>query len=145
MRFMLIAKATKESEAGLPPDPRLVKALAKLSHEMAEAGVLVGSGGLAPSSMGARLRLSGGEVTVTDGPFAETKEIIGGFGIVEVESKEQAIELFRRLWQVHADIMGPSYEGEGEVRQLFDDRRSGEAAASRQGRQAGGTHAAVQS
>ena len=126
MRFMLITKATKESESGLPPDPRLVKALAKLSQEMAEAGVLVGSGGLAPSSMGARLRLSGGQVTVTDGPSAETKEIIGGFGIVEVESKEQAIELFRQLWQVHADIMGPSYEGEGEVRQLFDDRRSGE-------------------
>jgi hypothetical protein len=93
--------------------------------------------------MGARLRLSGGQVTVTDGPFAETKEIIGGFGIVEVDSKEQAIELFRRLWQVHADIMGPSYEGEGEVRQLFDDGRSGEAAASRQRQQAGGAPAAA--
>jgi len=120
MKFMLIAKATKDSEAGVPPDPRLMAAIGKLSEEMAKAGVLVATGGLAPSSMSSRVRLSGGKITVTDGPFAEAKEIIGGYAIVQVRSKDEAIELARRFWQVHADILGPTYVGDGEVRPLFD-------------------------
>jgi hypothetical protein len=120
MKFMLIAYATKDSEAGAPPDPRLMAAIGKLTEDMAKAGVLVGGGGLAPSSTGARCRLAGGKVTVTDGPFAEAKEIIGGYAIVEVKSKAEAVELARRFWQIHADVLGPSYVGGGEIRQLFD-------------------------
>jgi hypothetical protein len=119
MKFMLIANATKESEAGAPPDPRLMAAIAGFSEEMARTGVLVSTGGLAPSSLGAKVRLSGGKVTVTDGPFAETKEIIGGYAVVEVQSKKEAIEVARRFWQLHADVLGPAYEGAGEIRQLF--------------------------
>jgi hypothetical protein len=120
MKFMLIAYATKNSEAGVPPPPELMAAIGKLTEDMAKAGVLVGSGGLKPSSTGARFRLSGGKVTVTDGPFTETKEIIGGYAIVDVKSKEEAIDGARRFWQIHADILGPSYEGAGEVRAMYD-------------------------
>ena len=119
MRFMLIAYATKESEAGALPDPRMMAAIGKLSEDMARAGVLVGMGGLAPSSMGARVRLAGGKVTVTDGPFTEAKELIGGYAIVEVKSKAEAIELARRFWELHAEVFGPSYVGGGEIRQMF--------------------------
>jgi hypothetical protein len=119
MRFMLIAHANKDSEAGVPPNPKLMAAIGKLAEDMAKAGVLVGMGGLAPTATGARLRLSGGKVTVTDGPFTETKEIIGGYAIVQVNSKEEAIALARRFWEIHAEVLGPSYEGSGEVRQLF--------------------------
>jgi len=120
MRFMLIANGTKESEAGIPPKPELMAAIGKLSEEMMKAGVLVGMGGLLPTSMGARVRLAGGKVTVTDGPFAEAKEIIGGYAIVQVSSKKEAIELARRFWQAHADALGPSYEGAGEIRQMAE-------------------------
>jgi hypothetical protein len=127
MRFMLIAKATKDSEAGLPPDPRLIAAIGKLSEDMAKAGVLVDAGGLYPSATGARIRLSGGKVTVTDGPFAEARELIGGYAIVETKSKTEAIELSERFWKLHADVMGPNYEGEGEIRQLHDPADSARA------------------
>ncbi len=120
MKFMLIAKATRESEAGLPPDPRLMAAIGNLTQEMAKSGVLVGGGGLAPSSSGARVRVANGKVSVTDGPFPEAKELIGGYAIVDVKSKHEAIELSNRFWQLHAEILGPSYIGEGEIRQLFE-------------------------
>jgi hypothetical protein len=119
MKFMLIANATKDSEAGAPPDPRLMADIAELSDEMAKAGVLTSTGGLAPSSMGAKVRLSRGKVVVTDGPFAESKEVIGGYAIIDVGSKEEAIAFAKRFWQLHADVMGPSYEGGGEIRHLF--------------------------
>ena len=116
MKFMLIAKATKDSEAGIPPDPRMMAAIGKLSEEMARAGVLVDMGGLMPTSQGARVRLAGGKVTVTDGPFSEAKEVIGGYAIVQVKSKEEAVALARRFWEIHAEILGPSYVGGGDVR-----------------------------
>jgi hypothetical protein len=119
MRFMLIAKATKDSEAGLPRTQDSSQR-SKLSEDMAKAGVLVDAGGLYPSATGARIRLSGGKVTVTDGPFAEARELIGGYAIVETKSKTEAIELSERFWKLHADVMGPNYEGEGEIRQLHD-------------------------
>src|SRR5262245_4187402 len=125
MKFMMIAYATKESEAGVPPDPRLIAAIGKLSEDMAKAGVLVGTGGLAPSSMGSRVRLSGGKVTITDGPFTESKEIVGGYAIVNVKSKDVAMELCKRFWQIHSDILGPSYVGAGEVRPMFDPEDCG--------------------
>jgi hypothetical protein len=119
MRFMLNAFANKNTEEGVPSDPKLGVAIGKLAEELSKAGVLLAMGGLAPSSKGARIRLSEGEVTVTDGPFAETKEIIGGAWIVRVNSKEEAIELAKRIWTIFAEVFGPSYVGEGEVREMF--------------------------
>lgn len=120
MKYMLIAHATKDSEAGRPPDPRLMAAIGELGADMARKGILVSMGGLAPSAMGARCRLAGGKVTITDGPFTEAKEIVGGYAIVEVKSKEEAVELSRRFWQIHADVLGPGYVGGGEIRLLFE-------------------------
>jgi hypothetical protein len=119
MKFMLISYATKDWEAGLPPDPRLLATIPRLSETMPKGGSLVGTGGLAPSAMGAKVRVSGGKVVVTDGPFSETKEIVGGYAIVDVRSKEDAIAIAREFWQLHVDVLGPSYEGAGEIRQMF--------------------------
>jgi hypothetical protein len=120
MRFMMMIKADASYEAGRTPDPALRAAVGKLSEEMTRAGVLVQSGGLLPSSKGARVRVSGGKMTVTDGPFAETKELIGGFAILEAASKEEAIRLGKEFMQLHVDVLGQSYEGTLEVRQMFD-------------------------
>jgi hypothetical protein len=117
---MMMVKADPNYEAGRPPDPALLAAVGKLSEEMANAGVLIQSGGLLPSSTGARVRVSGGKMTVTDGPFAETKELIGGFAILEAASKEDAIRLGRQFMQLHADVLGQSYEGTLEIRPMFD-------------------------
>lgn len=120
MRFMLMTSANKNSEAGVPPSPDLMAGIGKLTEEMTKTGVLIETGGLMPSSKGARLQLSGGKISLTDGPFAEAKELIGGYAIVEVKSKEEAIELGRRFLQIHADILGPSYETDSQIRQMFD-------------------------
>ena len=120
MRFMMIVKADPSYEAGRPPNPALLAAVGKLSEEMTKRGVLLQSGGLLPSSKGVRVRVSGGKMTVTDGPFAETKELIGGFAILEAASKEEAIRLGKEFMQVHVDVLGQSYEGTLEVRPMFD-------------------------
>ena len=88
---------------------------------MVKAGVLLETGGLLPSSKGARVRVSGGKLTVTDGPFAETKELVGGYAIVRANSRDEAVELGKQFMAIHARVLGPSYNGECEVRQLFDD------------------------
>jgi len=119
MKFMLITKATKDSEAGRPPDPRLMAAIGKLAEEMAIAGVLVDAAGLAPTSQGTRLRFSGGRLTQSEGPFANPNELMGGYAIVQVTSKGEAIEWSRRFLNAHADVLGPSYSGESEIRELF--------------------------
>ena len=123
-RYMLIAMA-ENSEAGCTPTPELMAAIGKLSEDMTRSGTLLEMGGLAPQSKGARLQLSGGKVTVTDGPFTEAKEVIGGYAIVQVESKAEAIELSRRFLQLHADILGPGYRAVSEVRQFFDPSEIG--------------------
>jgi hypothetical protein len=120
MRFMMIVKADPSFEAGRPPNPALLAAVGKLSEEMTKDGVLLQSGGLQPSSKGARVRVSGGKMTVTDGPFAETKELVGGFAILEAASKEEAIRLGKEFMQLHVDVLGQSYEGTLEVRPMFD-------------------------
>jgi len=120
MRFMLMTKANQNSEAGVPPTPELIAAIGKLAQEMTQAGKLVETGGLLPSSCGARVTLSGGKMSVTDGPFAEAKELIGGFAIVNVESKQEAIDLTKRFLQIHADVLGTNYEAESEVRQMHE-------------------------
>lgn len=124
MRFMLIARATKNSEAGIPPSPELMSAIGKFSEDMAKTGVLVDTGGLMPSSMGALVQLSNGNITVTDGPFAETKELIAGYAIVQVTSKEEAVEIGKRFMKIHADVLGPSYSADSEIRQLFEQPES---------------------
>lgn len=120
MRFMMMIKADKDYEAGIPPSKELMAAIGKLTEEMMRAGVVVETGGLLPSSMGARIQIARGKLTVTDGPFGETKELIGGYAILQAGSKEEAIELGKRFMKVHSDILGLSYEGELEIRQLFD-------------------------
>ncbi len=122
MRFMMLVKATRDSEAGAPPNPELMAAIGRLTEEQLASGKLlamVDSGGLLPSAMGARVRLAGGRVTAVDGPFTETKELVGGYAIMEVASREDAVELGRQFMQVHAEVMGPEYEGELEIRPLF--------------------------
>jgi hypothetical protein len=120
MRFMMLVKATKDSEAGAPPKPELMAAIAKLSEEASARGVMVTAGGLLPSAQGVRICVTGGKTVVIDGPFAETKELVGGYAIFDLESKEEAVDSGRKFMQLHADILGPSYEGELEIRPMFD-------------------------
>jgi len=121
MRFMMIVKADRDYEAGMPPSPELMAAIGKLSEDNAKAGILLDAGGLLPSSHGARISVgSGKKLTVLDGPFAETKEIVGGYAILKANSREEAIELGKQFMKLHADVLGPSYEGELEVRPMQD-------------------------
>ena len=115
MRFMMIVKHAEKQ--GLPPKA-LMDAIEKLAEEETKAGKMVGSGGLGPTALGARVRLSGGKVTVTDGPFAETKEVVGGYAQFELKSKEEAIESAVRFMELHKKHW-PGWEGETEVRQMF--------------------------
>jgi len=117
---MMIIKATRESEAGVALNPELMAAVAKLAGEAAAQGSLITAGGLCPSSQGVRIRVASGKTSVIDGPFAETKELVGGFAIFQLESKQDAVESGRQFMQLHADILGPSYKGEMEIRPLMD-------------------------
>ena len=121
MRFMIIRKADSDTEAGAMPTEELVTAMMKYNEEMVNAGVMTGGDGLQPSSRGARISFSGGRPTVIDGPFAEAKELIAGFTLIEAKSKEEAIEWAKR-W--------PPQDGNGnvelEVRQLYEADDFGE-------------------
>ena len=115
MRFMMIVKHTEKQG---PPPKQLMDAIAKAAEEASKSGTMLGNGGLGPTALGARVRVSGGQVTVTDGPFTEAKEVIGGYAQFELKSKEDAVksavdfmELHRKHW--------PGWEGETEVRQMF--------------------------
>jgi len=116
MRFMMIVKANKDSEAGQMPSEELLSAMGKYNEQLMEAGVLVDLAGLHPSSKGVRVKFSGGKQTIIDGPFAETKELIGGYWIIKVNSKQEAIEWAKRAPAPH----GEGNEGEIELRQIFD-------------------------
>src|SRR6188768_3811597 len=96
MRFMVIVPASKESEAGVMPDEKILTEMGKFNEEMIKAGVMLAGEGLHPTSKGARLTFSGGKTTVTDGPFTESKEMIAGFWLIQVKSKEEAIAWMRR-------------------------------------------------
>lgn len=115
MRFMMIVKASKEFEAGQMPSDELIAAMGKYNEEMVKAGVLVELAGLQPTSKGARIQFSGGKKTVVDGPFAETKEVIGGFWIINVKSKEEAMEWAMRAPAPHGD----GKDAEIEIRQIM--------------------------
>lgn len=112
MRFMVMVPADKNSEAGILPDKKLFEAMGKFNEEMVKAGVMLAGEGLQPTSKGARIKFSGGKTTVTDGPFTESKELIAGFWLIQVKSKEEAI-----AWMKRAPF------GEGvvlEIRQVFE-------------------------
>lgn len=115
MKFMMIVKSAERS--GLPPK-ELMEAIDKLSEEAAKAGTMIGGGGLGPTALGARVRLANGKVTVTDGPFTEAKEIIGGYAQFELNSKQQAIESAVTFMELHKKHW-PGWEGETEIRQMF--------------------------
>jgi hypothetical protein len=121
MRFMVIVKATKESEAGQLPSTELLTAMGKYNEELVKAGIMLAGDGLHPSSKGARVRFDGPKRTVTDGPFAETKELIAGFWIWQVRSLDEAIEWVKRCPN---PMDGPS---EIEIRQIFEAEDFGEA------------------
>jgi hypothetical protein len=116
MRFMIIVKATKESEAGVMPDESLLAEMATYHEELAKAGVLLDGSGLQPSSKGWRVRYSGGRTSVIDGPFTETKELVAGYTIIQVKSREEALKWTRRF--PNPAIGGK--DGEIEVRQFFE-------------------------
>lgn len=120
MRFMMIVKANKDSEAGMLPTEQQLAEMGKYNEELVKAGVLLAGEGLQASAKGARVRFSGSKRTVIDGPFTETKELIAGFWLIQVRSKEEAIEWARRV---------PFEDGEIEIRQVFELEDFGPSAA----------------
>jgi len=120
MRFMMIVKANRKFEAGEPPNPKLIATIAEHGEKLRQAGILLSTGGLLPTSKGARIQADGGKLNVIDGPFAETKELVGGFAIMKVNSREEAIELGKTFMQLHVDVLGPEYDGQLEIRQMMD-------------------------
>ena len=111
MRFMMIVKASKESEAGAMPEEKVLADMAKYNEELVKAGVMLDGAGLKPSSNGSRIKYSGSKRTVIDGPFAETKELVAGFWVIQVKSKEEALEWAKRV---------PFQDGEVELRPFFE-------------------------
>lgn len=116
MRFMIIVKATQESEAGVMPGEDLMAQMAAYHEELNKAGVLLDGSGLKASSRGWRIRYSGGKRTIVDGPFAETKELVAGYTIIKVRSREEALEWSRRF----PNPAGEGNDGEIEVREFFE-------------------------
>ena len=114
MRFMILVKASADSEAGVMPSEELLTAMGNFNEELAKAGILVEADGLHPSSKGARVRFSGEKRTVTDGPFIETKELVAGYWIWDVKSKEEAIE-----WVKRCPNPTPGTDSDIEIRQIF--------------------------
>ena len=115
MKFMMLVKHPEKMG---PPPQALMDAIEKLTEEAVKSGTILGSGGLAPMAQSTRVRVSGGKLTVTDGPFVETKEAVGGFAQFELKSKEEAIEGAVRFMELHRKYW-PGWEGETEIRQIF--------------------------
>ncbi len=120
MRFMILIKADKNSEAGVMPDEKLLAEMGKFNEELVNAGVMLAGEGLHPSSKGARVKLAGDKRTVIDGPFAETKELIAGFWLWQVNSRDEAIE-----WVTRCPNPFPGTEAEIEIRQVFESEDFG--------------------
>jgi hypothetical protein len=123
MRFMVIVKATKDSEAGVMPSEQLLAEMAKFNEEMVKAGIMLDGNGLQSSSKGARIRFSGKDRIVTDGPFTETKELIAGYWVIQVKDKAEAIAWMKRCPNPHDE------GGEIELRQVFELEDFGESPA----------------
>lgn len=116
MRFMIMVRANAQSESGAMPEDELIAAMATFHEELAKAGVLLDASGLQPSAKGWRVRYSGGKRTIVDGPFAETKELIAGYTLIQVRSREEALEWARRF----PAPFGETADGEIEVRPLYE-------------------------
>jgi hypothetical protein len=116
MRFMMLVKHAEKNSG--PPPKELMDAMAKLSEEAVKAGTMIASGGLAPTAASTRVRLSGGQVTAIDGPFTEAKEVVGGYAVFELKSKQAAIEGALQFMELHKKHW-PGWEGETEIRQIF--------------------------
>ena len=121
MRFMVMVKATKDSEAGVMPTEQQLAEMGRYNEELVKAGVLLAGEGLHPSAKGVRVRFSGTKRTVIDGPFAETKELVAGFWLIQVRSRDEAVEWVRRCPNPHAE------ECDIEIRQLFEAEDFGDA------------------
>jgi hypothetical protein len=120
MKFLMLIHIANNSdyEGGKPPPPELERAMGELIGEWSKTGAMVSAAGLRPTSRGARVRSSGGQVQVSDGPFAEAKEVIGGFFILEASDKAAAVELTRRFVELHQQVLGADFQLECEVRQI---------------------------
>jgi hypothetical protein len=116
MRFMTLVRA---SESAGPPPRSYLEAMEKMRGEAIAAGILVTTGGLAPSAQGVRIRVTAGKLSITDGPFTESKEVIGGYAVLELPSREEALRACRNFMQAQADHW-PGWEGEMEVRQMYE-------------------------
>ena len=121
MRFMVMVKATRDSEANVMPDTKLLEEMGQYNEELVKAGVMLAGEGLHPSSKGARVRFSGSKRTVIDGPFSETKELVAGFWILQVKSKEEVIEWVKRC----PNPFPGDQESEIEIRQIFESEDFG--------------------
>ena len=115
MRFMMLVKSAENSG---PPPKELMEAIAKLGEEASKAGNMIETGGLAPAAMSTRVRLAQGKITALDGPFAETRELVGGYAIFEFSSKQEAVESTLNFMELHREFW-PGWEGETEIRQIF--------------------------
>ena len=120
MQFLMLIKIANNTdyEAGKPVPPELEAAMGKLMGEWTQAGAMVSAAGLRPTSQGARLRLSAGKIDIIDGPFAETKEVVGGFFILEAKDKSTAVKMTQRFVELHREILGTDFQLECELRQL---------------------------
>ena len=133
MRYMIIVKGSENLAASGPPPVALMEAIEKNIEEGMKKGTLVSFGGLQPTSSGARIRISNGKLTTTDGPFTEAKEVIGGFSILNVGSRDEALEEVRKFAELHR-LHWPTWEGEIEIRQMYeqeDDVREAQIEGSR--------------
>jgi hypothetical protein len=113
MRFFCLSKSDEKTEAGIPPDPAMITTMGKFVEEQMKDGSLLATAGLHPSSKGARIRVSKGKATVTDGPFAETKEVIASYALIQVKSREEAIERVTRFLKIFG-------EGEADIYQVYE-------------------------
>jgi hypothetical protein len=120
MQFLMLIKIANnpDYELGNPPPANLIAAMEKLMEEWTKAGAMVSAGGLRPTSQGARVRLTPRGVQVSDGPFAEAKEVIGGFFVLEAKDKTAAVDMTRRFVDLHREVLGPDFQLECEVRQF---------------------------
>ena len=119
MPRVLTSSVLKDTDDRTPPKPELMAAIQKHGEELRRQGVMLMTGGLAPSAAATRVRAKDGKLTATDGPFAEATEFIGGFAIMQTKTKEEAVELAKRFLKIHQDVLGKGYEGTCDVRERF--------------------------
>lgn len=119
MRYMMIVKGPESFAASGPPPAALFEAIERLGEEAARSGAMISFGGLKPSASGARMRIANGKIVTTDGPFTESKEVIGGFSIFNLASREEALDAARKLMELHL-LHWPKWEGETEIREMYE-------------------------